>query len=469
MTATNMETEQSNARPLSRLFILGAGFSKPAGLPLGDELLTAIRQAQTAHSSPLENEITEWMRMYPGEKIDLERVLGYSHRKNHLQLKGPEEWSYSGSPAIIRARWAMQQILGRGIGTPIPDLYKQFVRQLTEYDIVMTFNYDTLLEQACEESRTPYSLTPPWWLKNAREPTPIHFLKMHGSIDWYDKEEYNDSVKFHGLAFAAKNDPVFGNAPIAKPEPLVHGQTSEGLGERIKDRIYRVRDFQELFKKAKGHELHQVTPFMLPLAHDKMLGYAPVIDFWWGLQEIVRRQVNQIIIIGYSMPKHDEYAREAISTMLMEYQDQYHTAPMWNSPERRPIKIITKANDERETRENLPFLEPEKSEIWTDGFTAEALGWALDTQGALTRSQGHNNSVQTTKLVSPLEIGDDIFSIISGWKQNIRDDDVPEEIVAAVMHALERYSIQSEGAGETGLLQTLMKLRDETNARIRSI
>ena len=60
--------------PHFRLFILGAGFSQPAGLPLARELLDLVRhqgkrflQGNWRDGSDLEQEIKEWKRLYPGQ------------------------------------------------------------------------------------------------------------------------------------------------------------------------------------------------------------------------------------------------------------------------------------------------------------------------------------------------------------------------------------------------------------------
>ena len=91
--------------PPYRLFILGAGFSKPAGLPLSIELLEYV-QREVRHyyrhfgdwDGILEEEIGEWKNLYPDEEVDLERVLAYSHRKHYLRLSGSDEFFEDGKP-----------------------------------------------------------------------------------------------------------------------------------------------------------------------------------------------------------------------------------------------------------------------------------------------------------------------------------------------------------------------------------
>ena len=103
--------------PRFRLFILGAGFSQPAKLPLGPELLDEVRSRVRAvfrrheWDGPLEKEIAEWEQLYPGSQLNLESVFAYSHRKHYLGLIGSDEFFEHGSRSIVEARRAIQEVL----------------------------------------------------------------------------------------------------------------------------------------------------------------------------------------------------------------------------------------------------------------------------------------------------------------------------------------------------------------------
>ncbi len=160
--------------PIYRLFIIGAGFSKAAGLPLGKELLELVREDVRRNfrdfgwEGPLEQAIEEWNSLYPNKPLNLERVLAYSHRKHYLRLLGSEEYFEHGSRSIAAARTAIQRILIQATPSDTPTLYRAFAERLCPNDVVLTFNYDTLLEQTPDDIGKPYTLTPEWWLKRTQ-------------------------------------------------------------------------------------------------------------------------------------------------------------------------------------------------------------------------------------------------------------------------------------------------------------
>ena len=163
---TREMVEQSHL-PHYRLFILGAGFSKPAGLPLARELLDSVRrevrrysQERGGEDGTLEQDIGEWTKLYPKKRVDLERVLAYSHRKHYLRLRGSDESFEDGSRSIVAARRAIQRILIDRTPADTPSLYRRFSRHLSSNDLVLTFNYDTLLEQSLDAIGKLYTLTP---------------------------------------------------------------------------------------------------------------------------------------------------------------------------------------------------------------------------------------------------------------------------------------------------------------------
>ena len=373
---------QNVNRPSYRLFVLGAGFSAPAGLPLGKGLLESVREdvrslfQRFGWDGTLEQEIEEWSSLYPGESIDLERVLAYSHRKHYLRLLGSDEYFADGSRSIVATRRAIQQILIQATPSDTPKLYRDFAQRLCPRDVVLTFNYDTLLEQALDDIGKPYTLTPECWLKTGRggfEPKFVDLLKLHGSIDWYDRYYLDDAMGRHteqGHDDVPNRDPIFGPDPTVPSEPLSRGRTEVGSGNHILPRVFRVPDHATYFP-IEGEVVSRIVPFFLPPAYDKLLGYASILDLWENLHRT--QDYSSIVVIGYSMPPYDSYAYEALGRLFVEYQQGGDATYLGH--QRVPIQLITLADSGQHALKCFPFLNSAKTRVWNQGFSTDALNW----------------------------------------------------------------------------------------------
>ena len=314
--------------PTFRLFVLGAGFSAPAGLPLGNHLLECVRQdvrdsfERAGWSGTLEQEIEEWVSLYPGESIDLERVLAYSHRKHYLRLLGSDEYFAHGSRSIVAARRAIQRTLIRATPNDTPPLYREFARRLCPNDVVLTFNYDTLLEQALDDIDKPYTLTPEWWLETDPgeiEPRYVDLLKLHGSIDWYDRYYHDSAMRWHAEQGhdVPNRNPIFGATPTVPSESLSRGRVEE-FGSHLLPRVFRVPNHKKHFP-IRDKVGSAIVPFILPPAYDKLLGHDPILDLWENLHR-TGGVFSCMVMIGYSMPPFDSYAYETLGRLFYEYQ-----------------------------------------------------------------------------------------------------------------------------------------------------
>ena len=378
-------------QPHYRLFILGAGFSRPACLPLARELLDLVRNEVKRYfrrnggwNGTLEQDIAEWKGLYPGQQVDLERVLAYSHRKHYLRLLGSDEYFAHGSRSIVAARRAIQRILIDRTPADSPSLYRNFANHLTPNDVVLTFNYDTLLEQSLDAICKPFTLTPEWWLSRDLPESGQEFvdlLKLHGSIDWYDRKYHDDSVRWfleqgHDVP---DRDPIFDPHPLVQPEPLSKGETTV-FGRNILPRVFRVPIHAEQFPLDDG-PFSYVVPFVLPLAYDKLLGYDAILDLWENLHRTTR-DYSSIVVIGYSMPLYDSYAYEALGKLCVDYQSG-GKENYWGH-KRVPIQIITMAESKWCVFKNMPFLDSANTRVWHSGFSYDSLFWLDWGDGDLT-------------------------------------------------------------------------------------
>jgi hypothetical protein len=203
-----------------RLIILGAGFSRPAGFPLATELWKEIRDTAAsfspglrAHkfSDDLEDYIafrreTEGVMLTP-ETVDFEDFMRFLDVEHYLGLRGSDTWSEDGNEGTIVTKFLIGKILARHMIAlaNIPELYIEFAKCLEPNDVVITFNYDPLLERALDAVGKPYRLFSSRY-KSVHEPSGIVeddsrdeviVFKVHGSIDWFDRSEFERRITLH--------------------------------------------------------------------------------------------------------------------------------------------------------------------------------------------------------------------------------------------------------------------------------
>ncbi len=98
------------------------------------------------------------------------------------EFGGGERWSEHGSRERLALKFFLAKVIA--IATPdastLPAYYLRFARDLTPNDVVVTFNWDVLLEKVLRHVGTEYSYT--------GEADKILILKLHGSLNWISGE-----------------------------------------------------------------------------------------------------------------------------------------------------------------------------------------------------------------------------------------------------------------------------------------
>jgi hypothetical protein len=172
-TKTLAELEAEWALQKSATYILGAGFSAAAGLPSADGLWKEVyRRAlpMTGRAGRFRDDLDDYIkfkqrcegRPFTRDDVDFEEFLGFLDVEHHLGLRGSDTWSEDGNESQVVVKTLIGQILTERIPKPnnIPDIYLQFAESLQPWDKVVTFNYDILLERACDVVGKPYRLAP---------------------------------------------------------------------------------------------------------------------------------------------------------------------------------------------------------------------------------------------------------------------------------------------------------------------
>ena len=323
-----------------RLFVLGAGFSRAAGLPLAVELWPEVqRRARTLPGrakqfwDDLEIYIQyrkdcDGVTLTP-DQVDFEEFLAFLDIEHYLGLRGSDTWSVDGNEAQVVVKTLIAEILAEAMPSveAVPQLYRRFAAGLQPNDYVLTFNYDVLLEHALESVGKPFRLFPQRF-KNVRpglaevdtSREEVVILKLHGSIDWFDRTQYSEfeAAFVEQGSHSPPPHPVFANATSLDVVPLVDGPRFPNDPLR---HMHRVRKLEDLYQRSF---LFRCTPWLLSPSSMKMLYTATLRDFWYGLGDAGTLNFG-LAIVGFSLPQHDDYARQVLYRLVTNYQTTY-----WN-------------------------------------------------------------------------------------------------------------------------------------------
>ncbi len=153
-----------------RVFIIGAGFSVHAGLPLGAQLFDLVRErVQYGYGidNKLEGDLQSYLRyrwrcsgLSMDHPVDYEKFMSHLDLEHYLGLRGSDTWSEEGNESQLLIRnGIMQVIYSRTPTTPTAECIS-FCQKLLPSDVVLTFNYDTLIEDTLDYLGKPYRLFP---------------------------------------------------------------------------------------------------------------------------------------------------------------------------------------------------------------------------------------------------------------------------------------------------------------------
>jgi hypothetical protein len=377
-----------------RIFILGAGFSRAAGLPLASELWAEIRRrarSLTGRAKKFQQDLENYLEFrwrcdgvrLTEDQVDFEDFMKVLDIEHFLALRGSDTWSDDGNEGTMVVKWLLGQVLAER--TPsrenIPELYLDFGRQLQPGDHVLTFNYDVLLERALDAVGKPYRLFPDRYqavhedgsaiVDLSHEDEEVVVLKLHGSIDWFDRRHHTameDEFRRQG----ATSDPT--HRVFNHMEELSVTKLDDGLRhpDDLMAQMYRVGNIRRLYEQGL---CFLCAPWLLAPSIIKIVYAERLRDFWYGLQRGGFLNYG-MAIIGYSLPPQDEYARQAIYTLVRNYQ----RADRWDDEafglRKSPLVIVDYCPDEhrlRQCQKRYSFIDWGRAKLYSKGFDLEAV------------------------------------------------------------------------------------------------
>ncbi|MBG6203218.1 hypothetical protein IWQ48_004375 [Labrenzia sp. EL_13] len=374
-----------------RLIILGAGFSRPAELPLANDLWKEIRETAAVFSkddraSRFNEDLNHYIAFRKDaagetltpESVDFEDFMRFLDVEHYLGLRGGDTWSDDGNEGTVVTKHLIGNILARHINAldTVPELYIEFAKRLEPNDYVITFNYDTLLERALDAVGKPYRLFQTRYkevnqfsgaVDNDRGEVVI--LKMHGSIDWFDRTGFDRQIADRAqMGAPPPSDIIFSDEVGLGLEPLVDGPRFEI--DPLKN-IYRARNLKALYNK---NLLFRATPRILPPSAMKLLYFTGLNDFWEGMGDAGHYNFG-MAIVGFSLPDHDEYARQILYGLVTNYQRYNWEVDEWGR-KKSSLAIVDYFPDgaaEKRFRDRYRFVDWSRADLSGSGFNLESL------------------------------------------------------------------------------------------------
>lgn len=380
------------------IYILGAGFSKPAKLPLGDELFELVinevkktttwrGQKVNLYDNFIKPDIEKFISykmsiegkpLYENE-VNFEEFLSYLDIEHYLGLLGGDTWSKEGNESQVLMRNYISKVIfdkQNKIAEADFKLYELFAEKLKPEDIIITFNYDTILEKVLDMKKIKYRFFPMRYDKVDEDGGTLNtaadeviILKMHGSIDWFSIKNYRELFKgcLRHKNYYPAHDSIFSNTTIFQPEKIIDEPYLSDSG--LQD-IYKINNLSEYFSRSS---LMTEAPMILSPSMNKILYINPLLDFWWGFGHNGSFS-KYIVIIGFSMPKHDAYLKQCIYSLINNYQNSTYQEKY----EKSKIILVDHRTDEFgicDYKNTYKFVNQEKAVYYLGGFNEEILNY----------------------------------------------------------------------------------------------
>lgn len=329
-------------------------------------------------------------------QIDIEEFAAYLDYRHAFGILGSDTWSEDGNRDQFLLRWGIGRVLHAATpqGIELPELYIEFARNLRAKDLVVSFNYDLLLERSLEHIGQPYRRFPHRFTSvspgggicdDPRDEAEVRIVKPHGSLDWvsrapYDRKlEYLERTAIPGIdarAFGEERDLLFGSDGVSATHSLVEGPR---LHEDPLSQIRVIDDLASYYASRQVAYSH--PPLILAPSDAKQLYGLTLRELWSGLAGWGFGW-GGISVVGYSLPSADPYAQQVIYEIVRGYQTGLED-PGFRIGPMHPIGLVDKrvsTAERRNIEDRFRFLPPEHTQIRLGGFNAAALETIFPTE-----------------------------------------------------------------------------------------
>lgn len=303
----------------NRTFILGAGFSAHAGVPMIGELLhrtmTNFKRDCYGLYQRVDNYAHECFNFDQSLNIDYSSV-SFSDLctfLEYIELReygGGERFSKDGSREKVSLRYYLSKTIidSTPEGVCIPQLYLDFANELHNGDIVISFNWDPLLERSLNVAGKEYTY-------NGSNTNAIRLIKLHGSVNWRLGEPYD----------------------FQKSKINLHWESMGFTDGMMDQEIYHSSKLLEASYWHRPDCAAEIVPFLVLPGYGKAFDVRANAELWYK-PEFMFAFTHDVYIIGLSLAPDDFFIRSFFLANL-PFIESFSGVPG------RQIHIINPASD----------------------------------------------------------------------------------------------------------------------------
>lgn len=306
--AKSKHKEKVAKRRKPRVIILGAGASASCGIAVARDILREAIQRLARRDAEQAEKVHKLLRyLYPGFDEDLSNYPNVEDFLNLIEMAK----EFHTEAYIESKRWPeakLQEaadITLRAITEYIWDFMADgdrrrvlfgLIRKLVRPgDVIVSFNWDFMIDLSLED--LDQNGSPTYSYSSPRDS--VVLLKPHGSIDWFEKSKLPDDKKV------------------------------------LREMRHRAQGvcFYPYFQLAQNPDLLKYPVFIVPpLSTKRFSGFLQRI--WRDVYHAVAA-AKELYIIGYSLPREDQFARLVIGRAI-----QRNNASRKNGKNRLPVIVV---------------------------------------------------------------------------------------------------------------------------------
>lgn len=313
---------------MRKVYVLGAGASAGAGLPLMSNFLEKAEELQVKLNFKFEN-IWKYLDVHHHLKnSNIEEIMGYLDMRTTLYKSNPNNDNLKSDKqfrseflefidsVIILSGYYSDEITA----SKYSELLKTFEKNLNKDDTIISFNYDFLIDDCLIKNDwcIDYGIDLEGY-KEKSNGKRIHLLKLHGSLNWSicpicKKPQWDDPTYL--LERSRVKSSTSGNSDKLYDKLYENLVTSTIVynNKRLKNpeeaRMQRIR--LGACHKNEKHTNQEVL--IVPPSWNKS-DYPDFHELWLKAHERLK-EAGKIIFIGYSFPQTDSYFKYLLLSSL---------------------------------------------------------------------------------------------------------------------------------------------------------